>query len=105
MKAAIIGSGMAGLTSAALLAQAGAEVEVFEQNENIGGVTAFARKKRLCLGTGAAAARGIPAGRACVRTIENPGDNASDRKGRPRHRDAGLYDVASQRIRRALLAP
>ena len=44
MKALVIGSGMAGLTSAALLAKAGVEVEVFEQNENIGGVTSFARK-------------------------------------------------------------
>jgi len=44
MKAVIIGSGMSGLTSGALLAQAGVTVEIFEQNENIGGVTAFARK-------------------------------------------------------------
>lgn len=44
MKAVIIGSGVSGLTSAALLAGEGAEVEVFEQNDHIGGVTAFARK-------------------------------------------------------------
>lgn len=48
MKAVIIGSGISGLTSAALLAQAGAEVEVYEQNQNIGGVTAFARKNGYC---------------------------------------------------------
>jgi len=48
MKAVIIGSGISGLTSAALLAQAGASVEVYEQNPNIGGVTAFARKNGYC---------------------------------------------------------
>ena len=48
MKAVIIGSGISGLTSAALLAQAGAEVEVYEQNQNIGGGTAFARKNGYC---------------------------------------------------------
>lgn len=40
MKAVIIGSGMAGLTAGATLAQAGHGVEVFEQFHQIGGVTA-----------------------------------------------------------------
>lgn len=48
MKAVIIGSGISGLTSATLLAQAGAAVEVYERNQNIGGVTAFARKNGYC---------------------------------------------------------
>ena len=48
MKAVVIGSGVSGLTSAALLAQAGVEVQVFEQNPFIGGVTAFSRKNGYC---------------------------------------------------------
>ena len=34
---AIIGSGFAGLSAAALMAKAGAKVTVYEKNENIGG--------------------------------------------------------------------
>jgi phytoene dehydrogenase-like protein len=44
MKAIIIGSGLAGLTSAALLARESHEVTVFEQYENIGGVTSTIEK-------------------------------------------------------------
>lgn len=44
MKAAIIGSGMAGLTAAAALAQQGHSVTVFEQADHIGGVTASYEK-------------------------------------------------------------
>ena len=40
MKAVVIGSGVSGLTSAALLAEAGNSVRVFEQFGTIGGVTA-----------------------------------------------------------------
>ena len=40
MKAIVIGSGLAGLTAAALLAKNGYEVKLFEQYEKIGGVTA-----------------------------------------------------------------
>lgn len=40
MKAVIIGSGVAGLTSAAVLAQMGHAVTVFEQSSQVGGVTA-----------------------------------------------------------------
>ena len=40
MKAIIIGSGLSGLTAAAYLAKMGCEVTVFEQNSDIGGVTA-----------------------------------------------------------------
>ena len=39
MKVAIIGSGMAGLTAGAALAQAGHEVAIFEQYHQVGGVT------------------------------------------------------------------
>lgn len=40
MRAVVIGSGLSGLTTAAKLAQEGVEVEVFEQFERAGGVTA-----------------------------------------------------------------
>ena len=40
MRVVIIGSGLSGLTSAALLAKEGHEVIIFEQHEKIGGVTA-----------------------------------------------------------------
>ena len=40
MKVIVIGSGLAGLTSSALLAKEGFEVTLFEQHETIGGVTA-----------------------------------------------------------------
>ncbi|MCJ7651294.1 MAG: oleate hydratase, partial [Candidatus Lokiarchaeota archaeon] len=40
MKIAVIGSGLAGLTSAALLIKEGHTVTVYEQHEKIGGVTA-----------------------------------------------------------------
>jgi phytoene dehydrogenase-like protein len=44
MKIIVIGSGLAGLTTAVLLAKKGHEVDVFEQNEKIGGVTATIEK-------------------------------------------------------------
>lgn len=44
MKAIIIGSGMSGLTAAAYLARAGHQVIVYEQYEEIGGVTATLRR-------------------------------------------------------------
>jgi phytoene dehydrogenase-like protein len=40
MKVAVIGSGLSGLTAGALLAQAGHQVTIYEQNKSIGGVTA-----------------------------------------------------------------
>ena len=45
MKIAIIGSGLAGLTSAALLIKEGHAVAVYEQHEMIGGVTATIEKE------------------------------------------------------------
>lgn len=44
MKALIIGSGLSGLLSGALLAKKGVEVEIFEQADHLGGVTAPAEK-------------------------------------------------------------
>jgi len=44
-RAVIVGSGMAGLTAAAYLARDGCDVEVFEQADHIGGVTATLRKE------------------------------------------------------------
>ena len=45
MKIAIIGSGLAGLTSAALLIKEGHAVAVYKQHEMIGGVTATIEKE------------------------------------------------------------
>jgi phytoene dehydrogenase-like protein len=44
MKVAVIGSGLSGLTAAALLAKSGHEVHLYEQDERIGGVTAGIEK-------------------------------------------------------------
>ena len=44
MKVIVIGSGLAGLTAAALLAKNGYEVKLFEQHQKIGGVTATLEK-------------------------------------------------------------
>jgi phytoene dehydrogenase-like protein len=44
MDIAVIGSGLSGLTAAALLSQAGHSVTVYEQHEQIGGVTATLEK-------------------------------------------------------------
>ena len=44
-RAVIVGSGMAGLTAAAYLARDGCDVDVFEQADHIGGVTATLRKE------------------------------------------------------------
>lgn len=48
MNAIVIGAGVSGLTSAALLAKAGHKVTVYEQSGEIGGVTALARKNGFC---------------------------------------------------------
>ncbi|MDP2948903.1 MAG: NAD(P)/FAD-dependent oxidoreductase [Chloroflexota bacterium] len=44
-RAVIVGSGMAGLTAAAYLVRDGCDVDVFEQADHIGGVTATLRKE------------------------------------------------------------
>ena len=44
MKALIIGSGISGLVSGALLAKQGLEVTIYEQNQEIGGVTSLYKK-------------------------------------------------------------
>ena len=44
-RAVIVGSGMAGLTAAAYLVRHGCDVDVFEQADHIGGVTATLRKE------------------------------------------------------------
>ena len=44
MRVAVIGSGLSGLTAAALLAKRGHEVSVYEQHEEIGGVTSSVQK-------------------------------------------------------------
>jgi len=42
-RAVVVGSGMAGLTAAAYLARDGCDVDLFEQSDHIGGVTATLR--------------------------------------------------------------
>jgi phytoene dehydrogenase-like protein len=44
MRVAVIGSGLSGLTAGALLAQQGHTVTIYEQHEEIGGVTAAVEK-------------------------------------------------------------
>lgn len=44
MKVVVIGSGLSGLTAAALMAKEGYNVSIYEQHENIGGVTATIEK-------------------------------------------------------------
>jgi phytoene dehydrogenase-like protein len=44
-RAVIVGSGMAGLTAAAYLARDGCDVDVYEQADHVGGVTATLRKE------------------------------------------------------------
>lgn len=44
-RAVVVGSGMAGLTAAAYLARDGCQVDVFEQADHIGGVTATLRRE------------------------------------------------------------
>src|SRR3972149_7621295 len=44
-RAVVVGSGMAGLTAAAYLARDGSAVDVFEQADHIGGVTATLRRQ------------------------------------------------------------
>jgi phytoene dehydrogenase-like protein len=48
MRAAVIGSGLAGLTAGATLAQAGHTVIVFEQDDHVGGVTAPFEQDGFC---------------------------------------------------------
>ena len=59
MKAIIIGSGMAGLTSGAYLAKAGHEVIVYEQFSTPGGVTATVTQDGFGWDIGPAPAGGL----------------------------------------------
>ena len=61
-RAIIIGSGMAGLTAAAYLARDGCEVDVFEQADHIGGVTATLRKEGFAWDLGPVLVEGFAPG-------------------------------------------
>ena len=58
----IIGSGMAGLCAGAYLARAGCSVEVFEQADHVGGVTATIRKDGFSWDLGPMALEGFGPG-------------------------------------------
>ncbi len=59
-KAAIVGSGMAGLTAGAYLAREGCEVDVYEQGDQIGGVTANLEKEGFSWNLGPLMTEGEP---------------------------------------------
>jgi phytoene dehydrogenase-like protein len=61
-RAIIVGSGMAGLTAAAYLARDGCEVDVFEQADHIGGVTATLRKEGFAWDLGQVLVEGFAPG-------------------------------------------
>ena len=61
-RAVIIGSGMSGLTAAAYLARDGAEVDVFEQADHIGGVTWTMRKEGFAWDLGPLMSEGFAPG-------------------------------------------
>jgi all-trans-retinol 13,14-reductase len=63
-KAVIVGSGMAGLTVGAYLARAGHEVDVYEQADEIGGVTATWRKEGFAWDLGPLMVSGFAPGEA-----------------------------------------
>ncbi len=61
-RAVVVGSGMSGLTAGAYLTRAGCEVDVFEQADRIGGVTATLRKEGFAWDLGPLMVEGFAAG-------------------------------------------
>src|SRR4030042_3819806 len=59
-KAAIVGSGMAGLTAGAYLTREGCEVDVYEQADQIGGVTDTLEKEGFSWNLGPLMTEGEP---------------------------------------------
>jgi phytoene dehydrogenase-like protein len=76
-KAVVVGSGMAGLTSAAYLARHGCEVDVFEQADRIGGVTATLEREGFSWDLGPLMLEGFGPGEPARKILEELG--CSDR--------------------------
>jgi phytoene dehydrogenase-like protein len=72
-KAVIVGSGMAGMTAAAFLARAGCEVDVFEQDDHIGGVTATLRRDGFAFDLGPMTGEGFGPGEPCGKILAELG--------------------------------
>jgi len=68
-RAIIIGSGMAGLTTAAYLAQDGCQVDLFEQADHLGGVTATLRRDGFAWDLGPMALEGFGPGEPATRLL------------------------------------
>lgn len=73
MKAIVIGSGMSGLTAAAYLARAGHSVIVYEQYEEIGGVTATLRRDGFGWDLGPLLLEGFGPGEPAGEILAEPG--------------------------------
>ncbi len=69
-RAVVIGSGMAGLTAAAYLAKDGCSVDIYEQAEHIGGVTATICRDGYAWDLGPMALEGFGPGEPAARLLE-----------------------------------
>jgi phytoene dehydrogenase-like protein len=87
-RAAIIGSGMAGLCAAAFLAKEGCSVEVFEQADHVGGVTATVKREGFSWDLGPMALEGFGPGEPADRVLSELGCNHDYQLIRG---DRGLY--------------
>ncbi|HNS50205.1 MAG TPA: NAD(P)/FAD-dependent oxidoreductase [Anaerolineae bacterium] len=68
-RAIVVGSGMAGLTAAAYLARDGCQVDVLEQADHIGGVTATVRQDGFSWDLGPMALEGLGRGEPAARLL------------------------------------
>ncbi len=84
----IVGSGMAGLCAGAYLARAGCPVEVFEQADHVGGVTATIKKDGFSWDLGPMALEGFGPGEPADRVLSELGCNHDFETIRG---DRGLY--------------
>lgn len=73
MRVIIIGSGISGLTAGALLAKAGCEVNIFEQNKDIGGVTCGFHKNGFRWDMGQLILEGLGPGEQAGKVIDELG--------------------------------
>ncbi len=71
MRIAVIGSGMAGLTTAAALAQAGHDVAVLEQYHQVGGVTQSYQREGFCWDLGPLMVEGFGPGEPVGQLLAN----------------------------------